>query len=155
MDVTGWAGLGVAAGVLAAATGLGLWWRRRDGRPQPAAAASPGEPVDPAISELLTSLGVTAGSPVTLLQFSSAFCAPCRATRVLCGRLAADSDQVRHVEVDAESQLAAVRALAVWRTPTVFVLDSAGRPVSRITGQPTSAQLTEAVAPLLPQAVRP
>jgi hypothetical protein len=50
------------------------------------------------------------------------------------------------VEVDAESQLAAVRALGVWRTPTVFVIDAGGRIVARVTGQPTRAQLTEAVA---------
>jgi hypothetical protein len=59
--------------VLAVATGLGLWWRRRDGRLRPA-----GYPAE------LEELGVRRGHPVTLVQFSSAFCAPCRATRRIC-----------------------------------------------------------------------
>jgi hypothetical protein len=135
-------GLAVAAGVLAAATGLGLWWRRRDGRVRTVAR-------DPSNRGLLAALGVEAGTPVTLLQFSSAFCAPCRATRAVCRQLTADRDGVRHMEIDAESHLDAVRALGVWRTPTVLVIDAGGRIVARVTGQPTRAQLTEAVAPLL------
>jgi hypothetical protein len=51
--------------------------------------------------------------------------------------------------VDAESHLDAVRALDVWRTPTVLVVDGAGRIVSRAAGQPSKAQLIAAVAPLL------
>jgi hypothetical protein len=53
----------------------------------------------------LEKLGVTPGTPVTLLQFSTAFCAPCRATRVYCADLARTIPGVRHVEVDAESHL--------------------------------------------------
>lgn len=139
MGVTDSVGLAVAAGVLVVASGFGLWWRRRDGKVR----AVIGEPTDRA---LLSALGVEAGVPVTLLQFSSAFCAPCRATRALCRRLVLDRDGVRHVEVDAESQLDAVRALGVWRTPTVFVIDGAGRVLARVTGQPTRDQLADAVA---------
>jgi hypothetical protein len=57
---------------------------------------------------------------------------------------------VRHVEVDAESHLDAVRALNIWRTPTLFVLDARGRIVQRATGVPTKPQLIAAVADLLP-----
>lgn len=110
-------------------------------------AATPG-------SEVLAGLGFETGTPVTLLQFSSAFCAPCRATRVICGQVAATDDRVRHLEVDAESHLEAVRALGVWRTPTVLVVAGDGRVVARVTGQPTRRQLTEAVTPLLEQEVR-
>jgi thiol-disulfide isomerase/thioredoxin len=142
VGVTGWVGIAVAAAVLLAATGAGLWLRAREGRVRPAPGA-------PSVPDLLGSLGVEPGTPVTLLQFSSAFCARCRATRIVCGRLAAERDGVRHVEVDAEGHLDAVRALGVWRTPTVFVVDAGGRPVARITGQPTRDQLVEAVTPLL------
>ncbi|QSB16214.1 thioredoxin family protein [Natronosporangium hydrolyticum] len=152
VQTSSWLTFLVALGVLAVATGFGLWWRSRQGRPRPAVDQQ--APADPATAELLASLGVT-GDRVTLLQFSSAFCAPCRATRVICGQFADRHDDVAHVEVDAESQLSAVRALGVWRTPTLFVVDHTGRLVSRITGAPTRSQLVEAVAPLLPEQVRP
>ncbi len=148
VDVTTVVGLVAAAGALAVATGAGLWWRRHTGLVRPAPAPGTG---DSRTRELLTGLGVAPGMPVTLLQFSSAFCAPCRATRLTCGQVAERHDGVRHVEVDAESNLDAVRALGVWRTPTVFVIDGAGSIVARVTGQPTRTQLREAVTGLLPR----
>jgi thiol-disulfide isomerase/thioredoxin len=149
VDVTTVTGLVAAAGALAVATGAGLWWRRRTGRVQ-AAPAAPGTAGSRA-RELLTGLGVEPDTAVTLLQFSSAFCAPCRATRLTCGQVADRHDGVRHVEVDAEHHLDAVRALGVWRTPTVFVIDGAGSIVARVTGQPTRGQLLETVTGLLPR----
>ncbi len=146
----------VAAAVLAVATVFGLFWQRNDGRLRPvgvAAAPGPsqeGTAVSGADLQVLTALGVQPGTPATLLQFSSAFCAPCRATRRLCGEVAAMLDGVTHIEVDAESHLDAVRALGVMRTPTLFVLDAGGRVVQRASGLPTRAHLVAAVAPLLP-----
>lgn len=141
-------GLVAAAGALAVAAGGGLWWRRHTGRVRPAAAPEIG---GSRTRELLTGLGVEPGTPVTLLQFSSAFCAPCRATRLTCGQVVDHHNGVRHVEVDAEGNLDAVRALGVWRTPTVFVIDDGGSIVARVTGQPTRGQLLEAVTGLLPR----
>jgi thiol-disulfide isomerase/thioredoxin len=86
----------------------------------------------------------------TLLQFSSAFCAPCRAVRRVSAEVAAMLPGVRHVEVDAESHLEAVRALEIWRTPTLLVLDAEGRVVKRATGVPTKPHLIAALADLLP-----
>jgi len=115
--------LTVALGVLAGATVLGWWWRRRSGvlRPTPSAP-----------------------------QFSSAFCAPCRTTRVVCADVARRFDGVRHVEVDADENLDAVRRLDIWRTPTVLVVDGAGEIVYRAAGVPRRAQVIAAIAPLLP-----
>jgi thiol-disulfide isomerase/thioredoxin len=134
-------GLLVALGVLAAATAVGAWWRRRDGRLRPVA----GPPAE------LSDLGVRGGQ-VTLLQFSSAFCAPCRATRRVLADVAATLPGVAHVEVDAESHLEAVRALDIWRTPTVLVVDGTGRVVHRATGAPSKAQVVATLAPLLASA---
>ncbi len=136
------AGLITALGVLAVATGAGLWWRRRDGRIRKVSRPQP--PMD------LGELGVVAGTPVTLLQFSSAFCAPCRATRAVCASVAERFAGVRHVEVDAEKHLDAVRRLEIWRTPTVLVVDASGAIVHRATGTPGRAQVIAAIAPLLP-----
>jgi hypothetical protein len=143
-----WAGAVVVAAVLAAASLLGVLWRRRNGRfvPSPAPAA----PTTPTEAAVLTGLGVTAGTPVTLLQFSSAFCAPCRATRVLCADIAARVPGVRHVEVDAEAHLDAVRALEIWRTPTVLLVDATLTVRRRASGAPSRSQLLAAVADVLP-----
>jgi thiol-disulfide isomerase/thioredoxin len=134
-------GLFVALAVLALATAAGFMIKRRNGRFRVVADAP-----DP----LLDTLGVQRGTPLTLLQFSSAFCAPCRTTRVLCADVAAKVDGVRHVEVDAEAHLDAVRALEIWRTPTVLMIDSRGQIRRRATGAPTRAQLLAAVGDLLP-----
>jgi thiol-disulfide isomerase/thioredoxin len=82
-------------------------------------------------------LGTGLGERATMLQFSSAFCAPCRATRRVLGEVAGVVPGVAHVEVDAEHHLDLVRRLGIVRTPTTLVLDAEGREVSRATGAPT------------------
>jgi thiol-disulfide isomerase/thioredoxin len=142
-------GLLVLLCTLAAATAVGVVLRSRNGRfrtvePQdvPGAAVAPPDPVAAALRDV----GVVPGaSPVTLVQFSSAFCAPCRSTRVLLRDIAAGRPDVAHVEVDAESHLDEVRALDVRRTPTVLVVDAAGRVVGRASGLPRRAQVLAAV----------
>ena len=94
---------------------------------------------------LLAELGAAAGERATLLQFSSAFCAPCRATRRVLGEVARTVPGVAHVEVDAERHLDVVRRLAVDKTPTTLVLDAGGREVRRATGQPTPAHVLQAL----------
>lgn len=86
-----------------------------------------------------------AGDRATLLQFSSAFCAPCRATRRTLSDVADLVPGVAHVEVDAERHLELVRALGILRTPTTLVLDSAGREVTRATGAPRKEQVLAAL----------
>ncbi len=85
------------------------------------------------------------GERVTLLQFSSAFCAPCRATRRILADVAAVEDGVAHLEIDAEHHLEVVRALGILRTPTTLVLDAAGREITRAAGAPTKPQVIAAV----------
>lgn len=86
-----------------------------------------------------------AGERATLVHFSSAFCAPCRATRRVLAQVAGLVPGVVHVEVDAESALEVVRRLDVRSTPTTLVLDGAGREVLRATGQPSAAQVLRAL----------
>jgi thiol-disulfide isomerase/thioredoxin len=134
-------GVTVACLALGLATVFGLARRARDGRPRAVSAPDPpGYPFD--------RLGVVPGTPATLVQFSSAFCAPCRTARLVCADVAATVTGVRHVEVDADSHLDAVRALRIRRTPTVLVVDGAGRVVRRAVGAPTRAQLLAAVGEL-------
>ncbi|RNL84463.1 TlpA family protein disulfide reductase [Halostreptopolyspora alba] len=85
------------------------------------------------------------GERATLVQFSSAFCQPCRATRRILSDVGAMVDGVTHVEIDAESHLDLVRWLNISRTPTVLVLDADGRIVRRASGQPRKADVIAAL----------
>ncbi|GGT44166.1 thioredoxin family protein [Streptomyces althioticus] len=98
---------------------------------------------------LAAELGAELGERATLVQFSSAFCAPCRATRRVLGDVAAMVPGVAHVEIDAEARLDLVRRLGVESTPTVLVLDAAGRVVRRAAGQPRKADVIAALGAAL------
>ncbi|MGW3054985.1 thioredoxin family protein [Streptomyces goshikiensis] len=92
-----------------------------------------------------TQLGAEPGERASLVQFSSAFCQPCRATRRILAEVAELVDGVAHIEVDAERNLALVRALGIEKTPTVLVLDGAGRIVRRGVGMPRKADVIAAL----------
>lgn len=131
-------GLAVCVAVLAAATILGVLHKRRDGRVRVR---------DKDTAQQLTAdeIGAELGERATLLQFSTAFCAPCRATRRTLGEVAAMVDGVLHVEIDAEAHLDLVRRLGIVKTPTVLVLDAGGAIVRRATGQPRKADVIAAL----------
>lgn len=146
------AGITVLVIVLVAATAFGLWRRQTDGRLRPAA-----QPSDEAanagadgLAFLPTDLGEPLGERATLVQFSTAFCQPCRATRRILTEVSEMLDGVRYVDVDAEHHLDVVRRLEIRRTPTVFVLDSHGQVVQRAVGQPRKADVVAALGALLP-----
>jgi thiol-disulfide isomerase/thioredoxin len=136
----------------------GAAWRQTNGRMRaPRADAvlagvrtpgtQPGE-ASPAAPELrLTGeqIGGELGERATLVQFSSAFCAPCRATRRVLADVAHMTSGVEYVEIDAESRLDLVRRLNVLRTPTVLVLDADGGVVRRASGQPRKADVIAAI----------
>ncbi len=127
--------------LLAAATAAGLVWRARQGRVRQVQD-------DDAAQDLtaeVTALGAVLGERATLLQFSSAFCAPCRATRTLLAHVAGTEPGVVHVEVDAEQHLELVRRLDVRKTPTTLVLDGRGREVRRASGAPRRADVLAAL----------
>ena len=85
------------------------------------------------------------GERATLLQFSSAFCAPCRATRTILSDVADVVPGVVHLEVDAEHHLELVRALDVLRTPTTLILDATGAEATRASGAPRKEAVLSAL----------
>ena len=127
----------IAALVVAAAVAAFLRWK--DGRFADRAAAPD--------AERLTAddLDAPLGERATLVQFSSAFCAPCRATRQVLTQVVDLVPGVTTVEIDAEARLELVRRLDVLRTPTVLVLDAGGAIVSRASGAPTRDQVLVAL----------
>ncbi|MEU4086947.1 TlpA family protein disulfide reductase [Streptomyces aureus] len=131
-------GLVVCLAVLAAASVYGVLHRRRSGRVR-VSGRDGGRRLGAA------ELGQALGERATLVQFSSAFCAPCRATRRVLGEVAALVGGVSHVEIDAEDHLDLVRDLGILKTPTVLVLDAGGRIVRRATGQPRKADVIAAL----------
>jgi thiol-disulfide isomerase/thioredoxin len=171
------------AAALVVAVAAGLAWRATNGRMRPArgapaaeasasqpglaqaglAQAGPDEvdmtpsapaPADTARPRLSAAdLGQPLGERATLLQFSSAFCAPCRATRVILADVASRAPGIAHVEIDAESHLDLVRALGVLRTPTVFVLSADGAISARASGLPRKADVLGALGAALPDPV--
>jgi thiol-disulfide isomerase/thioredoxin len=146
-------GMVVLLVALIAATVLGIVHRRGNGRFREILEipAQNQTPVEESADEVLTAedLHAELGDRATLVQFSSAFCAPCRATRVLLTDIASKVPGVGHVEVDAESNLELVRRLDVRRTPTVLVLDHAGRIAVRASGLPKRAAVLAALQNVL------
>lgn len=152
-------GAWIAVSAVALALVVGLWRLATDGRFRgthvvrgDAGAAGPGSTVEaeagdaPAGAELVAAVGEQLGDRATLLQFSSAFCAPCRATRRVLSEVTDMVEGVRHVEVDAEHHLDATRAFGILRTPTTVVLDASGAEVTRATGAPSRDQVLSALA---------
>jgi thiol-disulfide isomerase/thioredoxin len=105
--------------------------------PEPPPLESPEAPESSVRPEVEAGdLGAPLGERATLVQFSSAFCAPCRATRIVLADVARRIPGVSHIEVDAENRLDLTRRLGILRTPTVLVLDAAGREIRRASGAP-------------------
>ncbi len=137
----------MAVAALALATATGLLYRARNGTMRPARPAAGGQDGPAPAGRGLTTadLGAPLGARATLVQFSTAFCAPCRATRQVLADVAAMTDGIAHVEIDAESHLDLVRRLDVRRTPTVLVLGPDGRIARRASGQPRKADVIAAL----------
>jgi thiol-disulfide isomerase/thioredoxin len=117
-----------------------VWLRRRNGRVR---AATP---------EQLSAAAVgtdALGERATLVQFSSAFCRPCVATRHLLDGVASTVPGVRHVEVDAESNLELVRTLGIASTPTTLLVDGDGVVRRRAVGVPRREQVLAALAEIV------
>jgi hypothetical protein len=98
------------------------------------------------VRAVLAELGVRpADADLTVVQFSTAFCGPCRATRARLQQLRHTRPGLAYVHVDAESHLDAVRALDVRVTPTLLWLDRQGVVVERTSGAPHPAGLVALV----------
>jgi thiol-disulfide isomerase/thioredoxin len=127
--------------VFALATTYGYWYRHRDGR------LKSRENADARLRLGPSEIGPL-GERATLVQFSSAFCTPCRATRVILGEVAANTPGVRHIDIDAEHELELVRKVGILSTPTTLILDSQGFEVARAVGAPRKAQVEASIAAL-------
>lgn len=126
--------------VLILSSAYGIWYQRTRGKVVVKAKQVNKGSITPEI------IGAALGSRATLVQFSSAFCTPCRATRTLLDDVTADMADVAHVEIDAEAHLELVRALDIRSTPTTLFIDRNGNEVGRAMGAPKRAQVLAAIA---------
>jgi glutaredoxin len=139
-------GVSVLAVALVACAAAGWWLRTRDGAVRSAGSEEDGGVDGGGAREVLAGLGVRPDrADLTVVQFSTAFCAPCRATRARLEQLRSTRPGLAYVHVDAESHLDEVRALDVRRTPTLFYLDRAGTVIGRSSGAPRPEELTALV----------
>ncbi len=131
---------GIGAAVVVAALGItaaAAWWlRARNG------AVRTSGTEDAVISEVFERLGIRPqDADLTVVQFSTAFCAPCRATKARLEQLRTTRPRLAYVHVDAESHLEEVRALDVRRTPTLFYVGRDGQLIGRSSGAPRPDEL--------------
>ena len=120
------------AAVLGVSSIFGVWYRRTRGE-----IKSGRRKLEISSKEV----GEKLGTRLTLLQFSSAFCSPCRTTKILLQQLTKDLPDVKHIDIDAESKIELARSLNILSTPTTIVLDSDGREVGRAVGIPKRDQV--------------
>ena len=89
------------------------------------------------------------GEKATLLQFSSSFCQPCRATKLLLSDIASGIQGVAHVEINAEEHLPLVRELGISRTPTTLILDKTGTIRGKASGLPKRSEVLDSLEHIL------
>ncbi|BCI84224.1 thiol reductase thioredoxin [Mycolicibacterium sp. TY66] len=92
-------------------------------------------------------LGLSTTGP-TVVHFSATWCGPCAAVRRVVDQVCDDLG-VAHVELDLDANPVAARRLSVLSLPTTFIFDAAGQQRYRTAGVPKSADLREALLPLL------
>ncbi|MGC3994049.1 MAG: thioredoxin family protein [Propionicimonas sp.] len=131
-------GVWIVVAAVALALAFGGYRRLTDGRVR-AVATSSAPRLD------ASRLGSELGSDATFVQFSSAVCAPCRATHRLLAEVTGTDPKVAHVDLDAETHLDLVEEFGITRTPTVLLLDADGVVQRRIVGAARRADVLTAL----------
>ncbi len=122
------------------ATLAGLALRRRDGR----FARTPDDPEPARLHPELAPVGAVA----TLVQISAEACAVCPRVATVLRAVADETPGVAHFEIRAEDHPGLLERLDVRRSPTVLLIDHAGRLRGRASGAVTAGQAREVLAGL-------
>ncbi|MFM1757452.1 MAG: hypothetical protein RL193_29 [Actinomycetota bacterium] len=140
-------------GILVIASVFGFYWRSQQGKLKvPAVDGNriTNEEISKIIrakssfmvnSDLLDQHQMQLGKNVTLLQFSSAFCSPCKATAQIISQLVKDMDDVVYIQVASEENLKLVEKFDIKSTPTVIFFNREGIEVGRAAGIPNKEQV--------------
>lgn len=123
-----WVALASLGALLAFATLLGAALAARKGRVRRAEPehAELVEPAELGAGEL--------GAEGTVVQFSTAYCARCPATRRLIADAVSDRRGVGFIHVDVTDRPRLAAKYRLRQTPTVLILDRTGRTRTRLSG---------------------
>lgn len=139
--MNGFVALAVVIGLVAVATVAGLVWRARTGHVRREKAGDRVAASDVGAASF--------GTGATLLQFSTEFCAPCRATARILGEIEAERTGVEHVEVDLTHRPDLAGRFGILQTPTTLVLDGTGTVRARIGGAVRAGEVRSTLDDLL------
>jgi thiol-disulfide isomerase/thioredoxin len=114
-------------GLVGFATLLGVIWRSQDGRVKRQAGGR-------LISTRELPNHTKFGARATLLQFSTDVCAPCRTTHGVLEKVASETADVLHVDLNLTRRPDLANHFNIMQTPTTFILDSRGVVRARIGG---------------------
>ncbi len=136
----------VVIGTLLLAAVVGFALRARDGRVRTLG--------DSTVPDVLVPDDVRAAldpaAAVTLVQFSTAFCASCRHAGLVLTDLAKGTDGLAHADIDLTDRPELAKAAGVMRTPTTVAVDARGVELLRVGGVPRRDDLLAALRPHLP-----
>lgn len=126
-------GLWIVCAVLIVVGFGGAWLKRNNGKFKETKVDEPGDVLT--LTEV--DLGAPLGPRLTVVQFSSTFCQPCVHTKRVIAHVLGQVtvSGIASVEVNAEENLDIARKASVMRTPTVMLLDSQGRELTRASGE--------------------
>jgi thioredoxin 1 len=110
----------------------------RTTRPAPADAPS-AEPVPHVTDDAFAAEVLESATPV-LVDFTAAWCPPCRAIRPTLERLAAERDDLRIVAVDVDTERRTAAAYGVLSMPTLMLF-AGGAPTLTLVGARPYARL--------------
>ena len=119
------------------ATAIGFVWRAGQGRIRHTKSA-----------DAVAIEGVELASGLTLVQFSSEYCTPCRATARVLEELAGERSDISHVELDVAERPELAARFGILQTPTTLVLDATGHVRARIGGAVCREQVSAELARL-------
>jgi len=141
------AALALVLGLVVVATGLGVLWRRQQGRVR--AVGTPEAPAATVIQPTDVASSAPFGDHATLLQFSTELCSKCPGTRRLLTAVAEARPGVVHLDIDLTHRADLANRFNIFQTPTTIVLDGSGRIRARVGGVPNRAQLARQLDELL------
>ena len=88
--------------------------------------------LNPVTNDTFTAEVLESETPV-LVDFTAAWCPPCRAMNPILDEIAADRDDLRIVKLDVDDNQAVAAQYSVLSMPT-FMLFQAGRPIQTLVG---------------------